>query len=172
MMANRIAALAAGVAVAGIVGVTSIMTVGTAGAAKREEPRGRDVVTDAQEICVDTDTDPANLRAACYLLADTQVATFEGRNAVKNLEAQSRKAASVVLSLDDVHARDKVPGQVQTAMDDACAYAAKSADLLAVGKVTYADGRDLGKDAKELAASIYTEWAGEYGDDIANPCAA
>ena len=159
--------------VAGMVGITLMVTAGTAGAAKR------DVVDDAAKICdalvpvpvpVPVPEDLENLQGACGLLADTRNTEFTGKNSVQNLEAQSRKAASVVLSLDDVYARGKVPGQVQTAMDDACAYAAKSADLLAVGKVTYDEDRDLGYDAKVLAAAIYEYWVGTY-PDITKPCA-
>ena len=168
MKMHSFAARVAAGTVAGMVGITLMVTAGTAGAAKR------DVVADATAICVNRPS-AVNLQGACDLLAETAdptVATFTGkpREGQQNLEAQSRKAASVVLSLDDVYARGKVPGQVQTAMDDACAYAAKSADLLAVGKVTYL-GPDLGQDAKDLAASIYAEWAVDYGDVLTNPCA-
>jgi hypothetical protein len=157
--------------VAGMVGITLMVTAGTAGAAKR------DVVGDATFICVsDPQPENENLRDACDLLADTQdgnVATFDGkpRDGAQNRKAQSRKAASVVLSLDDVYARGKVPGQVQTAMDDACAYADKSADLLVAGKVKYYKDPGLGKDAEALAVSIYDEFAGGYGDVITKPCA-
>ena len=153
--------------VAGMVGVTLMVTAGTAGAAKR------DVVGDATGICAGVEL-PDNLAGACELLAATQdeaVTTFSGkpREGAQNLEAQSRRSASVVLSLDDVYTRNKIPGQVQPAIDDACAYAAKSDELLAVGKVAYA-GDDLGAVARELAAAIYAEFAGEYGDVITNPC--
>ena len=168
MKMHSFAARVAAGTVAGMVGITLMVTAGTAGAAKR------DVVADAEEICK-PGPPPGNLQDACGLLADTQdetVAVFKGkpREGEQNLEAQSRKAASVVLSLDDVYVRGKVPGQVQTAMDDACAYSAKSADLVDAHKVTYAGVRDLGEDAGGLAERIYLEWFDRY-PDITKPCA-
>ena len=154
--------IAALICSASVVGVTA----GTAGATKR------DVVGDAVAICAAASSEP-NLQAACGLLADTQneeVTTFSGKPqaGAQNLEAQSRAAASVVLSHDDLYARNKV-AQIQTAIDYACKYAAKSDALVDAGKVSYADGRDLGQDAQDLAASIYDQFAGAY--EITNSCA-
>lgn len=165
MEMHQLAARAAGLAVAGMIGISLAVTTGTAGAAKR------DVIALAEEVCGATPT-ADNLVDACALQRDTQnpdVALFSGkpREGAQNLEAQARKASSVVLSLDDVYARGKVPSQVQAAIDDACAYAAKSAELVAAGKVDYATGRDLGEDAKDLAAAIHAEFQ-LYG--IVNPC--
>jgi hypothetical protein len=168
MKMSELAARAAGLTVVGMIGVSLVVTAGTAGAAKR------DVIADADRICQNTTANPpANLLDACRLQRDTRdptVAEFSGKpRDGQNLDAQSRKASSVVLSLDDVYTRGKTPSQVQAAIDDACAYAAKSAELVTAHKVIYADDRDLGEDATHLAAAITAEFELEY--DIFNPCA-
>ena len=78
--------------------------------------------------------------------------TYKSNNCAKNEAAQQRKAASVVLSMDDV-IKGKV-GQSLTAAGYACDYAAKAEFLADVGKLEYAAGTDLMADAESIAAAI------------------
>ena len=78
--------------------------------------------------------------------------TYTGRNCVKNEDAQLRKASSVVLSMDDVIARNKAQ-QALTAADYACKYASKATALVAVGKLDQKDS-DLIADAENIADAL------------------
>ena len=113
---------------------------------------GRDVIGDANDICgsllAPTDADEQIRADACDLLyksdgdLDTSTkgcsedpdnpgitgngfAFYSERNCAKNEAAQERKAASVVLSMDDVIERSKY-SQSYTAAKYACEYAAKA----------------------------------------------
>ena len=137
---------------------------------------GRDVIGEAQGLCtfpgasdLGSGSDQEIFDSACGLLwksdgelieakgctADASTngyISYTGRNCSKNEASQERKAASVVLSMDDVIARDKTQ-QVLTAADYACQYASKATALVAVGKLDQQD-EDLIADAEDIAAAL------------------
>ena len=78
--------------------------------------------------------------------------TYKGRNCAKNEQAQQRKAASVVLSMDDfIKGKGE---QKMTAAGYACEYADKGEFLESVEKLEFAAGYDLVTDAKDIAAAL------------------
>jgi hypothetical protein len=169
-----------------IVAVSIGLAAVSAHAAKPSDPpkdSGRLVIAEATEICVvhhstlgpalgDYPTDGEIRGAACDLLFKTDgtrggdrcaadsigngYVEYALRNCDKNEAAQQRKAASVVLSMDDVVVRGK--DQKMTAAMYACDYASKADFLEDVSKLTYLekDGvfADLAGDADSIAAAL------------------
>ena len=89
---------------------------------------------------------------ACEAGGDTNdFVTYTGRNCVKNEAALERKAASVVLSMDDVIARNKSQ-KALTAADYACEYASKATFLDAVHKLV--GGNELIGNAESIANAL------------------
>jgi len=161
--------------------VAAIGLVAVSAHAGPPKDSGRDVIGEAQSLCEFPDvfvpasdlgggSDQEIFAFACGLLWKTNGAqvegkacagdasdthgyvTYTGRNCVKNEAAQERKAASVVLSMDDVIERNKAQ-QVLTAADYACSYASKAIALVAVGKLDQQDN-DLIADAEDIAEAL------------------
>ena len=78
--------------------------------------------------------------------------TYSLRNCAKNEAGLERKAASVVLSMNDVIDRNK--DQKETAAYYACFYASNSEALDLVGKLEFADGTNLWMDAESIADAL------------------
>ena len=134
---------------------------------------GRDVIGEAQTLCgayvPGSGSDSEIFGLACAVLWKTNGAQVDGnkcdaggdtnyfvtytdRNCVKNEAALERQASSVILSMDDVIARDKSQ-QVLSAANSACSYASKATDLEAVGKLDLM-GHDLIADAESIADAL------------------
>jgi len=142
---------------------------------------GRPVIEEAQGKCGispeyqvgpalgDYPTNPEIRAAACDLLFKTDGDRIEGkgcsadsttneyvtyslRNCEKNEAALQRKAASVVLSMDDIIERGKLE-QTLAAAIAACEYASKADFLSDVGKLTYLSD-DLARDADSIVVAL------------------
>lgn len=151
-------------------GLAIVFSATTADAGKRggDPPhKQRDVIVEANAICLSAPPGNAALENACALLfnsdgwrsgaargctedfAGVAVVTYSGRNCDSNERSLMRYAASAVLSLDDV-ANGKA-SQAQTAASYLCGHADKYESLLGADKLTpiFPDV-DLGADARDI----------------------
>ena len=159
-----------------VVATIGLVAVSAHAGPRGDEDRGqRDVIGDAQALCKTPFSDPKDIdeeifNLACKVLhmtngeqiqgkacvadaSDTNgYVTYTGRNCDKNEVALERKVSSVVLSMDDVIARDKTR-QVLTAAEYACEYASKATFLEDVEKLDLHDN-DLIGDAESIAKDL------------------
>lgn len=141
----------------------TVIELATAICAGLETPTDADeqIRADACDLLMKSDGDLDLTSSKCKVDPDypdeatgNGYATYSLRNCAKNEASQHRKAASVVLSMDDVVVRHKAQ-QAYTAAKYACEYASKATALEAVGKLDmHGADPDLIEDAEAIADAL------------------
>lgn len=153
-------------------GLVVALSTTTADAGKRagDPPhKKRDVVTEADAICLATTPGYAAMDNACALFSNSDgyrsgaargctedwvgagLVTYSGRNCDNNENSLRRYAASSVLSLDDV--LNGKAAQAETAASYLCAYADKYEALVGADKLTALADVDLDEDARDIVTN-------------------